>query len=149
MSAVRRLRVFLASPGDVAQEREIVRQVLALLPYDPLVNWRAVFEIVAWDQPGSGVPMQATLTPQAAIAAGLPRPSECDLVVVILWDRMGTPLPAEEYRKPDGSPYASGTEWEYLEALQASRARGRPKVLVYRRTELPALDPHAPDHAER
>jgi hypothetical protein len=104
--------VFLASPGDVGEERAIAREILSQLPYDALVNWRVVFEVVAWDQPRSGPPLLATMTPQAAIAAGLPKPSECDVVVVILWSRMGTPLP-DSYRKPDGTPYRSGTEWEY------------------------------------
>ena len=36
----------------------------------------------------------ATLTPQEAVNRGLPRPSACDCVVVVLWARMGTPLPA-------------------------------------------------------
>ena len=98
-----------------------------------------MFEIVAWDQPGAGVPMLATLTPQAAIAAGLPRPSQCDVVVAIFWSRMGTPLP-DEYRKPDGTAYLSGTEWEYLDALGASERCGKPAILVYRRTEKCLLD---------
>ena len=45
--------------------------------------------------------MLATMTPQAAIAAGLPKPSDCDITVVIFWAKMGTPLPAE-YQKPQG-----------------------------------------------
>ena len=70
---------------------------------------RIVLESVAWDQPGVGVPMLATMTPRAAIAEGLPKPSECDIVVVVFWSRMGTPLP-DTFRKPDGTPYLSGTE---------------------------------------
>ena len=62
------LRVFLASPGDVADERALARQVLDQLPYDPLLRGKIGFEVVAWDQPGAGVPMLATMTPQAAIA---------------------------------------------------------------------------------
>jgi hypothetical protein len=38
--------------------------------------------------------------------------------VVILWSRMGTPLPAE-YTKADGTAYLSGTEWEFLDAVEA------------------------------
>ena len=89
------LRIFLASPGDVTQERGLALKVLEQLPYDPLLRGRVTIEAVAWDQPGAGTPMLATMTPQAAIAAGLPKPSQCDIVVVILWSRMGTPLPAE------------------------------------------------------
>ncbi|MGB7990722.1 MAG: SUMF1/EgtB/PvdO family nonheme iron enzyme [Candidatus Methylophosphatis roskildensis] len=134
------LRVFLASPGDVTQERGLALQVLEQLPYDPLLRGRLTIEAVAWDKPGAGTPMLATMTPQAAIAAGLPKPSECDIVVVLLWSRMGTPLPAE-YCKPDGSAYLSGTEWEYLDALDAAKRCGRPEILVYRRTEKCPLYP--------
>jgi hypothetical protein len=138
------LRVFLASPGDVSHERGLALGVLEQLPYDPLLRGQVTLEAVAWDKPGAGTPMLATMTPQAAIAAGLPKPSQCDIVVVILWSRMGTPLPAD-YRKPDGSGYASGTEWEYLDALDAAQRTGHPDILVYRRTERCLLDPDDPE----
>jgi hypothetical protein len=135
------LRVFLASPGDVSEERRLALQVLEQIAYDPLLRGQVTIETVAWDQPGGGTPMLATMTPQAAIAAGLPQPARCDIVVVIVWARMGTPLPVDEYRKPDGSPYLSGTEWEYLDALAAAERCGRPRILVYRRTGKCLLDP--------
>ncbi len=143
------LRVFLASPGDVSQERRLALQVLEQIPYDPLLRGQVTIETVAWDQPGGGTPMLATMTPQAAIAAGLPQPAQCDIVVVIVWARMGTPLPADQYRKPDGSPYLSGTEWEYLDALEAAERCGRPRIVVYRRTEKCLLDPDDADFDDR
>ena len=143
------LRVFLASPGDVAEERALAHQVVIDgLPYDPLLRRLLTAEVVAWDQPAANVPMLATMTPQAAIAKGLPKPSDCDIVVVIFWSRMGTPLPPE-YRKADGTPYLSGTEWEYLEALDAAERSGTPEILVYRRTEKCLLDPGDPQFADR
>ncbi len=54
---------------------------------------------------------------------------------------MGTPLPLE-YRKPDGEPYLSGTEWEYEDAL---RGDPQPDILVYRRTETPRIVRDDPD----
>jgi hypothetical protein len=66
-------------------------------------------------------------------------------VIVILWSRMGTPLP-DSYRKPDGTPYDSGTEWEFLDALQGKPA---PVVLVYRRNTKVNIDPDAPDADEK
>ncbi len=92
--------------------------------------------------------MDAAYTPQEAIARGLSKPSECDLCVVILWSRMGTPLPPE-YKKPDGSAYLSGTEWEYRDALQATRKRGRPAVWLYRCTEKPRVELDDPDLAAK
>ena len=53
---------------------------------------------------------------------------------------MGTPLPHPEYQKDDGSPYLSGTEWEFRDAFDAERATGKPITLVYRRTEEPRID---------
>src|SRR5512147_701655 len=76
------------------------------------------------------------MTPKEAITAQLPKPSECDFVVVILWSRIGTPLPPE-WVKPDGSRYLSGTEWECLEAMEATKRFGKPDILIYYRTEEP------------
>ena len=61
--------------------------------------------------------------------------SACDIVIVLFWSRMGTPLPHPEYQKADGSPYLSGTEWEFWDAVNAERANGKPITLIYRRTE--------------
>ncbi len=71
--------------------------------------------VVAWDKVVAGTPMLANMTPQEAINQGLTKPSECDVVIVMFWARMGTPLP-NSYAKPDGSHFQSGTEYEYLDA---------------------------------
>jgi len=143
-----RIRVFLASPGDVSDERALALRVLERLPYDPFLRGRIAVETVAWDKPGADTPMLATMTPQEAISQQRPKPSECDIVVVIFWSRMGTPLPPECV-KPDGGAYLSGTEWEYLDALEASQQEGRPKVLVYRRTEVPSIKLDDPRFGEK
>lgn len=142
------LRVFLASPGDVAQERALARKILEDLPYDGLLRGLVTLEIIAWDKPGSSTPMLATMTPQEAISLGLPKPSECDVVAVVFWSRMGTPLSAE-YRKPDGSRYLSGTDWEYHDAWEAAKRHNRPEILVYWRTEKFLLDPSDPEFKDK
>ena len=52
-------------------------------------------------------------------------PSAFDIVVLIVWSRLGTPLPertkVREYRGIDGRAPVTGTEWEYEEALKAAR----------------------------
>ena len=131
-------RVFLASPGDVSHERAIVREVVEQVRAYSRFRGRLALDLIAWDQPGAAVAMHAGLTPQEAIHQGLPRPCDCDLVIAIFWARMGTPLPPD-YRKPDGSPYASGTEWEYRNALDGFRAQGEPAVWLFRRTEQPTI----------
>jgi len=152
MSHIRLIRVFLSSPGDVAQERALAQQVIDNLVHDPLLRDRVALRAVAWDKRDSRTPMLATLTPQEAINQGLPKPSECDIVIVILWARMGTPLPAE-YTKPDGSRYQSGTEYEFLDAMTAARNSkerpAQPQVVVYRRKEDVSLKPSDPDFMQK
>ena len=123
------LRVFLSSPGDVQIERDAADSVLTALQRSPAWRGKFNFEIVRWDDPHAPVPMDAHLTPQQAVDAGMPTPSECDITVVILWSRMGTPLEHE------GRRYASGTEYEYEDAL-----KGAGRLLPYRRTDKPQLD---------
>ena len=134
-SYVRHFRIFVSSPGDVVEERRLAREVIeSVLPQRPALRGKASFEVVAWDHPEGDVPMSAGLTPQEAINLGLAKPSDCDLTIVILWGRMGSPLP-DDYLKPDGSRYLSGTEWEYEDA----RRRNPATVFIYRRTTAPIL----------
>ena len=83
--------------------------------------------------------MPAQMEPQEAINRGLRKPSECDIVIVVFWARMGTLL-SENYRKSDGSRYRSGTEYEYLDGLEAAQRTGKPDVLVYRRKKPPDVN---------
>ena len=132
------LKIFLSSPGDVCDERGLARTVLERLSQEYALRRRIHLEEVSWDDPGAPVPMDAHLTPQEAIDKRRPKPSQCDIVVVVLWSRMGTPLPPE-HRKPDGRPYVSGTEYEFCDAMDAAKRTGKPTTLVYRRTEEPKI----------
>ncbi|MBZ0281043.1 MAG: HEAT repeat domain-containing protein [Anaerolineae bacterium] len=147
-SQLQHIRIFLSSPSDVAEERAIAIQVIDHLPYDPLLRGKLTAEVVAWDKPGADMPMLATMTPQEAINRGLPLPSDCDIVLVLFWARMGTPLP-EDYKKADGSRYLSGTEWEYWDAFHASKATDKPLVVIYRRVEDPVINLKDPKRAEK
>jgi HEAT repeat protein len=142
---IRQVRVFLSSPGDVADERQLARDVIRDLVAEPFLRERAMVKIVAWDDPAAPVPMLGDRTPQESVNRFLPKPSECDIVVVVLWSRLGTPLPGQ-YRRADGRRYLSGTEWEYEDALNATP---RPNILVYRRTEKVLLDPDTADFVDR
>ena len=141
------VRIFLSSPGDVADERGLARQVLQGLASERAFSGKVLIEAVSWDDPGNPAALDAGLTPQEAINRARPKPSECDVVAVILWSRLGTPLP-DEYRKADQSLYRSGTEWEFLDAIQHAGLHGRPTVWVYRRSERKAVYLDDPDRAE-
>lgn len=144
---MRKFRIFIASPGDVSEEREFAREIISRIASERAFRDELAIQAVAWDQPGMAVAMDATMTPQEAIEKGLPKPSECDLTIVILWSRIGTVLP-DTYLKPDGSRYRSGTEWEYLDAVAGKSEKVQNSVWIYRREEVPSVkmdDPHADD----
>jgi hypothetical protein len=108
------LRVFLASPGDVADERALALRLLKDdLPVDPFLRGRVTFDVVSWDDPAAPTPLPARLTPQEAVIQFETKPSECDIVIVVLWSRLGAHLDLTKFQKTNGDPYLSGTEWEY------------------------------------
>lgn len=142
------VRIFLSSPGDVAEERTLARQFIdSELPKFFHLREKVKFELVAWDDPAARIPMLATETPQDSVNIARPRPANCDIVIVILWSRMGTPLP-NSVRKPNGEPYLSGTEWEYEDAVH-SPWQQKPVLLVYRRTAEPLISLRDPKRKEK
>ncbi len=146
MQAKTHLRIFVSSPGDVADERTFAQQVIEQeLPKDPLLRGQITCEAMRWDDPNAPVTMPAMLTPQAAVNRGLAKPSDCDAVIVVLWSRMGTPLP-DTYRKPDGSPFLSGTEWEYEDAASAKQP---PHILIYKRKTKVVIDLEDPTYEDK
>ena len=148
---VQPIRIFLSSPGDVGEERRVAREVVDLLRADPSYRGRISLDLITWDTPGGRTTMPAHLDPQDAVNLGLPRPSVCDIVVVVLWRRMGTVLnetyvKPEAFRFPTGTRwpefrYLSGTEYEFVDAMQAHSQKGAPLVYVYRRTSDPGGTP--------
>lgn len=120
------LRIFISSPGDVAQERLIARRVIGRIHSQ--VGDTLNLEPVYWESH----PLLAT----ASFQEQLPPPSQTDIVVCILWTRLGTPLPGS-MKRADGTAYASGTEFEFEDAIEGFRRSGKPEILVYRCTARP------------
>jgi tetratricopeptide (TPR) repeat protein len=125
---VKTLQFFISSPGDVVEERSIAGRVIERLQSEYV--GRVVLEPVLWEHE----PLVATSTFQHQIV----KPSATDVVVAILWSRLGTKLP-EEFRREDGSRYESGTEFEFEEAMAGFRRSGKPHLLVYRKTAPPSV----------
>jgi tetratricopeptide (TPR) repeat protein len=121
-----RLRVFISSPGDVAEERVLANNLIRRLS-DEFAD-RIWIEPVFWEHE----PLLATDTFQKQI----PPPHDCEVAICILWGRLGTRLPSN-IKRPDGTTYASGTEFEFEDAADSFHRTGHPQLLVYRkRTEL-------------
>lgn len=117
------LRIFVSSPGDVGEERRLTEGVIERLRYE----WSGRVDLVPifWEHE----PLRATASFQQEIS----RPSQAEIVVCILWSRLGTKLPSDITRE-DGRGYASGTEYELEDARQAFEKNGVPDLLVYRKT---------------
>ena len=121
--ALRTIRIFISSPGDVAEERLLARRLIGRL--DAQFGGALQFEAILWER----FPLVAT----ASFQEQLQRPSDADIVIVVLWSRLGTPLPAHITR-PDGSRFASGTEFEFEDAVDGFRRSGTPRILTYLKT---------------
>lgn len=127
--AVQSLRIFVSSPSDVAEERVLVLRAIERLQRERLGHLELI--PVLWEHE----PLLASAGTQQQI----PRPSDCDIVICILWARLGTRLP-EALRRSDGSTYESGTAFEFEDALDGFQRQGRPDLLVYRKTTPPVLN---------
>ncbi len=110
-----RLRIFIASPGDVGEEREIVSLVVAeirrvfedLLPFQlDAIRW----ETHAW--PDVGDDAQDVINREIG---------EFDILVGIMWRRFGTPTKRAR----------SGTDEEFQRAYKYFKKYGRPRVMFY------------------
>ena len=116
-----RLRVFISSPTDVSTERRRAALVVEKLAKD----YARFFDIefILWETE----PMLASGHFQDNVIP----PSEADILILIVWSRLGTALPQKtdlrEYRGIDGRVPVTGTEWEFEDALRARQQKGRPR----------------------
>jgi len=133
---MRRVRIFVSSPGDVGHERRRVDRVVERLNGE--FAGVAQLETIRWETEF----YRADTTFQAQIPAA----AECDIVVAVFRARLGTELPPDFERMPDGKPYPSGTAYEVLSAIAARQKGELPDVYVFRYPEPPTVrldDPEA------
>ena len=118
-----RVRIFISSPGDVADERQRALAVVERLQeeFSELLS----LEPLLWEQE----PLLATADFQSQIRS----PADFDIFATIIGGRLGSPL-GSQFTRRDGSPYASGTEFEFEIAVSSYQASGRPEPLVYRKS---------------
>jgi hypothetical protein len=124
------IKVFISSPGDVKAERELILKIIDNLEYRPSLRGKLDVKPVAWDKLMAGTALKAKLKPQEAINRKLPLPSQCDIVLVVFWSRMGTPFTDDA----TGVEYLSGTHWELLNALNDAP---HDRIVIYRRMSQP------------
>ena len=118
------VRIFISSPGDVQPERAAARTVIDRLQREYAGQLQLI--PLLWEE----LPLEATASFQANIDK-IVSPEGVDIAVFILWSRLGSPL-GPDWRRPDGTPYASGTAYEFDAMVAASRAEGgKPAILAY------------------
>lgn len=113
-----RVQIFVSSPSDLDHERALVKDIIEALAQEYLPYFK--LQAVLWEE--------EALTAAQSFQAGLLRPAECDIVLVMLWTRLGTPLANDPYGG------MTGTEWEFVDAVESSARHGSPEVLVYKKT---------------
>ena len=121
------LRIFVSSPGDVDSERRRAGIVIAELrkAYARFFDIEPI--LWEWEPMLASGHFQDQITP----------PSETDIVVVIVWSRLGTPLPpktdaritAAYRRRGAGDRHRVGVRG----CLAAQKQRGAPDLLAYRK----------------
>ena len=113
MAGTRRfVKVFLASPGDLADERKVAKVIIDDFNSQLADALGYQVELVGWEDtlPGVG-------RPQAIINRDL---DGCDLFIGMLWKRWGTP--------PGTVPYTSGFEEEFNRSMTRNAGEGRPEI---------------------
>jgi hypothetical protein len=116
-------RIFLSSPSDVTPERAAVRRAVDRINAERAPeDW---LETVQWEE--------HHYTADSTFQDQIPSAAACDVVLVILWRGLGSPLP-KGYRRPDGT-LPTGTEYEFEEALDTALNNSDrvPSLFVFRR----------------
>src|SRR4051794_9088616 len=112
MRALQQVRVFLASPGDVSEERRLAREVVQEVNQTVGESRGLTIRLVGWDTdaaPDWGGDPQSRVNEQIADM------SDYDLFVGILWNRFGAATPRA----------GSGTEEEFNLAVDEFEANGK------------------------
>src|SRR5882672_2294719 len=130
------VRIFISSPSDVRPERLKAEQIIARLNSEFAYHFRV--EAVLWERE----PLVATHHFQDE--RNIPQPRSMDVVVVILWSRLGVPLPVDKFSGALSKRPVTGTEWEFEDALAGAREGGVAELLLYRKT----AESEGPGHRE-
>src|SRR5260370_39183859 len=94
-----RYRIFVSSPGDVGKERHLAERVIHRVAAE--FQDGGEDETYFWEY----APMESTRDYQENI----PLTSEFDLVISILWERLGSQI-QRKHERPERGPWRAGTE---------------------------------------
>jgi hypothetical protein len=110
------IRAFLASPGDLAEERKAIRRVIEEFNDSWADALGYQVELIGWEEAVAGFGR-----PQHLINQDLER---CDLLIGMIWKRWGTP--------PDlTGEFSSGFEEEFERSLVRREKSGSPDISLF------------------
>src|SRR4051812_33807228 len=115
MATLEDVEIFVASPGDLQAEREIISTVVADLNRSVGRAKRLVLTVVRWERdtfPSFGVDPQEIVNQQIA------EMSRYALFIGVMWNRVGSPTPRSR----------SGTIEEFGRAEQSNKQFGKPGI---------------------
>ena len=148
-------RIFLTSPDDVKKEKEYAISIIEQLRGERAFRGRINLECFVREEViDAGIDMETGEPPQVPVMQGIPKPSDCDLVIVILWSQVGA-LFSSDYIIKDGikyftdDPYISATEWDYYDAITAFKKNGKPSVWLFRRNQVPSISLEDPEYEDK
>src|ERR1700757_4026483 len=160
------IRVFVSSPGDVRAERTIADRLVRMtaeelgipvsVQYSNLLRDAQLLE-----SPNSSIEPETSelilcpyfweyqrFSPELGYQDQIPNTAQFDLVICILWSRLGTKL-HPRFQMPDGSEPRSGTDFEIAWAMaQRKKTPGIPAVHVYRNCSQPNPPLESPERLE-
>lgn len=123
----RKLRIFIACPGDLKAEKDLLLKIVDRLQ-KPARESGYFLEAIEWRQViGMGRPQQVIFDES--------QPERWDIFVGIIWMRFGSP-PGGQH-PTTGLPLESGTQEEFLKAYELWKEHSWPRILFYRCTRSP------------
>jgi WD40 repeat protein len=161
LNLMKTIRVFVSSPGDVQAERTIADRLIRMTAEELGIPVSVQYSNLLRDEPLLPSPSDSAepesgevilcpyfweyqrFSPELPYQDQIPNTAQFDLVVCILWSRLGTKL-HPRFRMPDGSEPRSGTDYEIAWAqAQRKKTPGIPALHVYRNRSQPnpPLDP--------
>ncbi len=122
-------KIFVSSPGDVGRERHLAEQVIRRVAAD--FQDRVEVQPYFWEYE----PMESTRD----YHENIPLTSNFDLVICILWKRLGNPL-SVKHERPGGGRWRSGSEFELVTAVESKKARGVPDIFIFKNDTKPTFE---------
>jgi len=111
------LKVFIASPGGLAEERKAFRDAVQELNDADAVARGVFFQPVGWEDTLGGIGRPQTLINEDVRAA--------DYFVLLLWNRWGSPSGTTPSR------FSSGTEEEYHVAMECIAGKTMRQIVIF------------------